>query len=111
MLEEGDFASDYHLYGLERTPEWIRFFVDGILIGEVNPPPGGFWELGGFETDPGGPNLWANGTIMTPFDYPVSYRLHTKTKVFFCLFVWFPVFLTVVELKSLLLFINLCFYI
>jgi len=52
--------------------------VDGILIGETIPPPGGFWELGDFETNPGGPNLWANGTTMSPFDYPVRKTLKKK---------------------------------
>lgn len=50
----------------------MRFFVDGFMIGEVIPPAGGFWELGQLDRDPGGPNIWANGTKMTPFDYPVS---------------------------------------
>lgn len=72
VLDEGDFASDFHIYGLQRLPQSIRFYIDGILIGQVTPPAGGFWEIGQFERDPGGPNIWANGTTMTPFDYPVS---------------------------------------
>ena len=50
----------------------MRFFIDGILIGEVNPPTGGFWELGQLDRDPGGPNIWGNGSPMTPFDEPVG---------------------------------------
>ena len=73
MLEQGDFASDFHIFGLQRLPDSIRTFVDGIPIGEVRPNKGGFWELGEFDKDPtSGPNIWANGTTMTPFDYPVS---------------------------------------
>lgn len=51
----------------------MRFYVDGYLIGEVIPPAGGFWELG--QLGPVGPNIWINGTRMTPFDHPVSYLL------------------------------------
>ena len=72
ILEEGDFASDFHIFGLQRLPNSIRFYVDGIPIGQVDPPPGGFWDIGNFDKNPGGPNIWANGTSMTPFDYPVS---------------------------------------
>lgn len=72
ILLDKDFSSDFHVYGLQRLPNALRFYVDGILIGQVIPPPGGFWELGQFSQNPGGPNIWANGTTMTPFDYPVS---------------------------------------
>lgn len=84
VLEQGDFSSDFHIYGLQRTPKAIRFYVDGILIGQVVPPPGGFWELGQLDRDPGGENIWANGTTMTPFDYPVSYtKLHPSKFLLF----------------------------
>lgn len=75
VLEEGDFASDFHVFGLQRLPQSIRFYVDGILIGEITPPDGGFWEVGQLDRDPGGPNIWANGTTMTPFDYPVNFQI------------------------------------
>lgn len=71
ILQEGNFSSDFHIFGLQRLPNVMRFYVDGFLIGELVPPAGGFWELGQFDRDPGGPNIWANGTTMTPFDYPV----------------------------------------
>ena len=79
ILEEGDFASDFHIYGLQRLPNSIRFYVDGIPIGQVDPPPGGFWDIGHFDQNPGGPNIWANGTSMTPFDYPVSCHITSRT--------------------------------
>ncbi|KAK4020527.1 hypothetical protein OUZ56_002493 [Daphnia magna] len=76
VLEEGDFASDFHIFGLQRLPQSIRFYVDGILIGEITPPDGGFWEVGQLYRDPGGPNIWGNGTTMTPFDYPFHFILN-----------------------------------
>jgi hypothetical protein len=42
--------------------------MDKELIGELFPPPGGFWELGGFE----GENLWISGTNLAPFDQRVN---------------------------------------
>lgn len=80
VLEEGDFASDFHVFGLQRLPQSIRFYVDGILIGEITPPDGGFWEVGQLDRDPGGPNIWGNGTTMTPFDYPVNCQPFTSYK-------------------------------
>ena len=60
----------------------LSWRIDGIvlrfwpLFGEgVRPPRGGFWQLGNFDEDPGGANIWANGTDMTPFDRRV--RLHS----------------------------------
>ena len=75
FLEESDFSTDFHVYGLQWLPDGMRFFVDGVEIGQVNPPPGGFWELGRFDEDPGGHNIWANGTTMTPFDRRVCLKL------------------------------------
>jgi hypothetical protein len=39
------------------------------MIGEMYPPAGGFWELGGFQ----GQNLWSGGTVMAPFDQKVYF--------------------------------------
>lgn len=36
VLENGSFADDYHVYGLEWEPSEMRFYVDGILIKTVN---------------------------------------------------------------------------
>ena len=46
--------------------------MDSELIGEMFPPPGGFWELGGFQ----GENLWISGSNLAPFDQRVD-----KTKL------------------------------
>ena len=69
MQIDRDYASDFHLFRVNWTPKGIQFYTDDELIGEVYPPAGGFWELGGFEGD----NLWKNSInpIMTPFDRPV----------------------------------------
>jgi len=61
---------DFHIYELEWTPSYIRFRVDGQQIKSVDPPGGGFFELGQF---PGNvPNIWANAPNprMAPFDQP-----------------------------------------
>lgn len=78
VMEEGDFASEFHVYAMQWLPDLIRFYVDGILIGEVDPPAGGFWEIGGFDKDPGGENIWANGTTMTPFDRRVCFVIYNR---------------------------------
>ena len=67
VLQNTDFSTDFHVFGVEWTPTGFRFFIDNDLIGEMRPPAGGFWELGGFE----GENIWSNGTRMAPFDHPV----------------------------------------
>jgi hypothetical protein len=48
------------------------------MIGEMQPPAGGFWELGGFK----GQNLWSGGTVMAPFDQQVC----TRSSYFFLIF-------------------------
>ncbi len=65
--EEEPFGDSFRLYGLEWSPDGIRFTLDGELTGEVYPPDGGFWELGGFS----GNNIWENGSKMAPFDKEV----------------------------------------
>lgn len=71
-LSGTDFAADFHVYGLSWNSNTISFTVDGEEIGAITPPAGGFWELGGFENDPGGANPWAGGALVAPFDKPVS---------------------------------------
>lgn len=45
----------------------VKFWYDGIELGGVTPPDGGFYELGGFANQ-GIPNPWAGHTKMAPFD-------------------------------------------
>ena len=62
------------MFGIQRTPRSIKFYVDDELIGEAAPPDGGFWGLGQFELlNPGLTNIWADGTRMSPFNDEVSY--------------------------------------
>ena len=62
-----DFSADFHIYRLEWLKNGMQFYIDDQLIGQVYPPAGGFWEMGGFQGD----NLWQNGTNMAPFDQRV----------------------------------------
>lgn len=67
IIQEPDFATDFHTYRVEWLPYGFQFYIDNEMIGEMYPPPGGFWELGGFN----GQNLWNSGTVMAPFDQNV----------------------------------------
>ncbi|XP_066259306.1 beta-1,3-glucan-binding protein-like [Euwallacea similis] len=61
------FDDDFHEYTLEWSSQNITFYVDDEAIGVVNPPEGGFWELGAFnQTDVENP--WKGGSYMAPFD-------------------------------------------
>ncbi|XP_063225957.1 LOW QUALITY PROTEIN: beta-1,3-glucan-binding protein-like [Bacillus rossius redtenbacheri] len=62
------FADDFHLFGMVWNETSITFTVDDEIIGSMTPPEGGFWKLGKFDENPGGENIWANGTNLAPFD-------------------------------------------
>ena len=62
-----DFSADFHVYRVEWLLDGLQFYIDDELIGEVYPPAGGFWELGGFRGQP----IWSSGTKMAPFDQRV----------------------------------------
>lgn len=36
---EGDFVNEWHTYGMEWTPEYLAFFVDGVEIARTNQSP------------------------------------------------------------------------
>lgn len=61
------FSDNFHVYALEWTPDYIRFFIDGNIIGTVTPPAGGFWELGNLGSS-GYSNPWEGDSKMAPFD-------------------------------------------
>jgi len=62
------------IFLLHLTADHLKFAVDGQEIGRVDPPEGGFWQLGEFESRTGNvDNPWVDGTKMAPFDKEVSY--------------------------------------
>lgn len=67
--EHRDFSSDFHVYRVEWLPSGFKFFIDCTKIGEINPPAGGFFELGKFTGD----NIWPSTSKMAPFDQPVVF--------------------------------------
>jgi len=71
-LEGTDFATDFHLFGLEWNENGITFLLDNEVFGSISPPSGGFWELGGFN----GNNPWSGGSNMAPFDQEFYFILN-----------------------------------
>lgn len=65
---KGDYADDFHVYGMDWTNTSMVFTVDGEEVGSVTPPAGGFWELGKLNENPGGESVWKGGERMAPFD-------------------------------------------
>jgi len=62
------FDRAYHIYEVEWTPSYIRFRIDGELIKSVDPPAGGFFELGQFPGNVANPWVNAKNFRMAPFD-------------------------------------------
>jgi len=58
----------FHVYGIVWTETGIQYTLDGAVVGNVNPPPGGFWELGEFPNDVENPWQYADNQRMAPFD-------------------------------------------
>jgi hypothetical protein len=57
---------------LFKFADYIRFAVDDVEMGRIDPGPGGFWDFGGFaEAAPGIDNPWRYGSKMAPFDQQV----------------------------------------
>jgi len=73
------FDNEFHVYETEWTPEYLRFFIDGQEVGTVNPPAGGFWELGEFSADQKNPWLYAENKKMAPFDQPFYLIMNLAT--------------------------------
>lgn len=61
------FHIGFHRYGLEWTPDYLRFTVDDNEVGTATPPAEGFWSWGQLDGS-GFPNPWVSGTKMAPFD-------------------------------------------
>ena len=69
MDKDENFAAKFHTYEVLWNQTGIHYTIDDEYIGGVNPPAGGFWQLGGSP----GENIWENGTFMAPFDRPVHF--------------------------------------
>lgn len=52
--------------------DYVKFSIDNVEMGTIAPPAGGFYELGQFS----GPNPWAGGSKMAPFDAEVCRPLN-----------------------------------
>ncbi|XP_061407470.1 beta-1,3-glucan-binding protein-like isoform X1 [Lethenteron reissneri] len=63
---QGTFGTGFHKYGMEWTPDYIRFLLDGQEILKVDPGAGGFWEFGKFPAYLDNP--WKGRGKMAPFD-------------------------------------------
>jgi hypothetical protein len=48
----------------------MHYFVDDQMVGSLEPPIEGFWELSRFNDTVDNP--WINGTSMAPFDREVT---------------------------------------
>ncbi|CAG0907631.1 unnamed protein product [Cyprideis torosa] len=69
IIRTKGFGSEFTVYKVEWTPDYIRFSYDGIVIDTIDPGPEGFWSLFPFEQmAPGVKNPWEHGTKMAPFD-------------------------------------------
>lgn len=60
------FDSNFHVYKMVWTPDYIQFLVDNSVVGTVN-AGSGFWDRGGFSWS-GMANPWADASNMAPFD-------------------------------------------
>jgi beta-glucanase (GH16 family) len=58
----------FHKYSVEWTPEKFVFSVDDVVLGELAPPAGGFWERENYGRFPGIDNPWEGAERMAPFD-------------------------------------------
>ncbi|KAK7498942.1 hypothetical protein BaRGS_00009751 [Batillaria attramentaria] len=59
----GNWATEFHTWKLEWTPDHLITYIDNDPIMRVYPPGGGFHQLGHI-----GENLWSSGEKMAPFD-------------------------------------------
>jgi len=63
------FNTDFHTFGVDWTPSYISFSIDGEETCRIEPPKGGFWELGEWhETDMESPWTGGRNPLMAPFD-------------------------------------------
>lgn len=60
------YDADFHEYEMRWTSDNLTFFIDGVEMGRISPPDGGFWKWGEFEANLDNP--WKGGGRMAPFD-------------------------------------------
>jgi len=72
-----NYGAAFHLYGTEWDSTSIRLLIDGDIVVNVNPPAGGFWEMGNFGVPPES-NPWQHSTNprMAPFDAEFYFLLN-----------------------------------
>lgn len=65
-------SEDFHVFGIERTPDKISFLLDGKEVQWMRPPAGGFQQL--YKLVRPNVTLYDNAVNlrMAPFDQPVS---------------------------------------
>jgi hypothetical protein len=72
-----NYGAAFHSFGTEWDENGIRLFIDGEAVVNVNPPAGGFWEMGNFGL-PAESNPWRHSTNvrMAPFDKEFYFLLN-----------------------------------
>merc|ERR1712215_330697 len=60
------YAEDFHVWEIDWTHDHLAYMIDGEEVYRLTAPgpPGGLWDLAGFEGD----NIYAGGGPMAPFD-------------------------------------------
>jgi len=73
----GNFGAVQHRYGVVWDENTIKLSIDGITVVDVNPPAGGFWQMGNFGL-PAESNPWrtARNQRMAPFDQEFYFILN-----------------------------------
>ncbi|KAJ3095490.1 hypothetical protein HDU97_006888 [Phlyctochytrium planicorne] len=63
------YADDFHIYGLEWTPEYLTTYIDDPANVVMNVTLKDFWNFGNFTSfNKNATNIWAKGCDQAPFD-------------------------------------------
>jgi len=74
---QANYGDAFHRYQAEWDANSIRLSIDDVVVVNVNPPAGGFWELGNFGLPPeSNPWRYARNQRMAPFDQPFYFILN-----------------------------------
>jgi hypothetical protein len=85
--DEG-YDRDFHVYGMNWTPNGLNFTIDGTVTGVVTP---GFWQKGNFPSTITNP--WAGHEPMAPFDQEVKSQIDILVEIVLKLRLYEPVLL------------------